>query len=792
MRKNWWDKYAIEEDEEFNDDVIGKDKEAKKSDVESNSHLSHLDDDDDDHYKSSYRSSSRYRSSYSRSSGYGRGLVSYKSKKKTNKWSGSSFWYGEGGSSSSYYSYSSVKDKGDSKDVLKNVDNTIATMKSIVKDMSRMLSTYDGSLQLKIVDHKINDFVPYHVTSDDGSYVPVDPERMHKNSSGFSDLSYVQELDFYIGQVLLSGGIKKFLEQEDSSILEFMVKTQETPAQGRSVRDVGILNLMSAKAANFTKQYLKEEYPGFLNYLEYRQSLIFSEELVQMLSTELYNSGQTGSDFNKEQQAFLFTTLLAAEIHSMRSGLDLEIGSATMLNSRLGESNLSYSDLMNEARDILSEGGPKMTQNLSDFMDIHWPESKDQMNQQAQAKCNADVSNDSDGQSNLPIKGDETLSEKIVGEGEGQESELGDKVPEATTSIMSDLMKGVPIEEVMSKKYHLTVSGNIKPYFFESCEALERGLPMTGVKVDTSHYCLRYGKRLNSIHDGTLHYSEIVSTEKSLISQLEDELDFSRDKNRFVDVHGMRSGDLDEGSFHKLISGTNEDTIFSQRELFEVPNVEFSIIVDQSGSMCGEGEELARKVAVCMAEAVLANSGVELNVFGFTADHISEIRKPEFSDWDNMDDYKTSSETWKIFSSTTDPEVKKNLLGNICALGGNYDSYSIKGVGEYLKYLHPTEARRRIVLVISDGYPCESQLEGRSSLHQVGDKVNYLRDDLGFDVYGICIFGGWGDDAGETMYGKGNFVTLDYKQSSSQKLGMVLSKIVSKIIEDESKYADLN
>jgi nitric oxide reductase activation protein len=232
----------------------------------------------------------------------------------------------------------------------------------------------------------------------------------------------------------------------------------------------------------------------------------------------------------------------------------------------------------------------------------------------------------------------------------------------------------------------------------------------------------------------------IRTKNKAAIEKIRSALRFQGTK-RTGEVHGMLSGDLDEGSLHKL--RYDSEHIWSQKLITKLPDVAVGILVDQSGSMSGGKIEQAREMCVLLAEAVKKIDGVHLHIYGHTANQASQADLVLFEHY-----------------SSYGPAASANLdgLGSIAAHANNYDGYAIK---ETAKLLDKDPAKRKYLFVISDGLPHGSGYAGDEAKKHVTSVCSFVRNRLKIPTYAFAVgVPEYDYPAFEEQYGKDNIVFL--------------------------------
>lgn len=207
---------------------------------------------------------------------------------------------------------------------------------------------------------------------------------------------------------------------------------------------------------------------------------------------------------------------------------------------------------------------------------------------------------------------------------------------------------------------------------------------------------------------------QIKKRNKGAIEQIRNALQFQSGK-RTLETYGLRSGDLDEGSLHKL--NYDCENIWAQKTVSKLPDVAVGILVDQSGSMSGTKIEQAREICITLAEAIRKIAGVRLYVYGHTAN--------------------VSGDDVTIYEHYT-PAMGSNLqqLGGIRAHSNNYDGYAIKDVA---KRLSADEAKKKYLFVIADGLPAGHGYGGESAAKHVTSVCKFTRDRLKIGTYAFAV-----------------------------------------------------
>lgn len=212
--------------------------------------------------------------------------------------------------------------------------------------------------------------------------------------------------------------------------------------------------------------------------------------------------------------------------------------------------------------------------------------------------------------------------------------------------------------------------------------------------------------------------AEVIKRSRGAIDKIRNALQFQNNK-RTGEVYGTLSGDLDEGSLHKL--RYDSEHIWSQKTITKLPDVAVGLLVDQSGSMCGPKIDQAREMCILLAEAIKRIKGVHLHIYGHTANRGGQ----------------TDLELFEHFSSVNSAE-SANLghLGDIQAYSNNYDGYAIK---ETAKLLNQDPAKRKYLFVIADGLPHGTGYAGEDARKHVTSVCTFVRSRLKIPTYAFAV-----------------------------------------------------
>ena len=255
----------------------------------------------------------------------------------------------------------------------------------------------------------------------------------------------------------------------------------------------------------------------------------------------------------------------------------------------------------------------------------------------------------------------------------------------------------------------------------------------------------------------------IKKANRGAIERIRDALSFQSNK-RSGEVHGLLSGDLDEGSLHKL--QYDSEHIWSQKTLTRLPDVAVGILVDQSGSMAtGYKIEHAREMCVVLAEAVKQVPGVHLHIYGHTA---------------NRGGGNSELQLFEHYSSTGDSRsADLSQLGSIAALSNNYDGYAIK---ETAKRLSLDPAKKKYLFIIADGLPHGTGYCGKEAEKHVKSVCSFVRTKLKISTYAFGVGVSSHSDIAQftSQYGENNTVFISNVKQALPKIVRFLRHVLQK------------
>lgn len=187
------------------------------------------------------------------------------------------------------------------------------------------------------------------------------------------------------------------------------------------------------------------------------------------------------------------------------------------------------------------------------------------------------------------------------------------------------------------------------------------------------------------------------------------------DKNYDFNIQGCRSGILDTTKLAEAYQGVPQ--VYLRQGHVRTNKSTICVLIDESGSMGGKKEILARQAAILLNETFGKSLGVDLYIYGHTAD-IGSIG------YINLSVYREGSHYNPKFS-----------LSKSCAKSQNRDGDAIL---EVAKRVRKFTKENCIMFVISDGSPCASEYGGIPAIKDTAAKVKEA-EKLGFGIIQISI-----------------------------------------------------
>lgn len=240
---------------------------------------------------------------------------------------------------------------------------------------------------------------------------------------------------------------------------------------------------------------------------------------------------------------------------------------------------------------------------------------------------------------------------------------------------------------------------------------------------------------------------EVFDKAKKLSKQFSKNFTFVDSKyNRFTETFELQSGAIEEGD---LAIAKKNKFIFFEEDPIPHYNLDFGVLIDESGSMSGDKIEKAKAAAIALTLALNQNKFINFFVWGHSA---------------NTGENRSGLIIFNYYNSENRKSNINTLFG-IRARGNNADGFAINYVGDFLAR---RRSRKKVLVVISDGAPHAEGYGGLSAIQHTKQMVDLL-ESRGVYVVQIAI-----DSLDSSKMFK-NFI-----EYSEDALGTGLKKILSK------------
>tara|TARA_Y100000310_G_scaffold290550_1_gene317844 strand:+ start:2301 stop:4148 length:1848 start_codon:yes stop_codon:yes gene_type:complete len=269
----------------------------------------------------------------------------------------------------------------------------------------------------------------------------------------------------------------------------------------------------------------------------------------------------------------------------------------------------------------------------------------------------------------------------------------------------------------------------------------------------------------HKVAEGNLsRYRRLLVPLRHLVSSLKNRLKLRNEELHYRE-HGLKKGDIDEGSIYKLAFsklGLSDPSIFEGKEIAGKPEMAFILLIDESGSMGGGRIQMARDVGIVLGETLQGIEGCRLAILGHTAQGSG---------------HTNGSHSGLILHQYYTPDNPYlHNLERMEAFQQNLDGYAIARSVMHACNWFP-RATSKLLIHISDGQPAGTSYGGDPALRHIG-KVSRDARRKGVDVIGIGIDRPWNESQGDTMYGENRWVILN----DADEVPRVVSNLISRAV----------
>lgn len=321
----------------------------------------------------------------------------------------------------------------------------------------------------------------------------------------------------------------------------------------------------------------------------------------------------------------------------------------------------------------------------------------------------------------------EELSEKIESETNGMDVDSSKK---AFDSIESEVMEDISKRNVETKH-----NSDLKQ---EAKELLERirqdslkdfqadmkmcpGNPKEKIKYTgsmTYHYNVR---RMAGVNDRVVssYEAELNSVEEYANTTIRQLKKILKDQEKSMYASGYRMGGRFDAKSVARSEYYKDGRIFKKKTERQNPEICFSLLIDESGSMFSSNKIRKARMTAILLEKVLSEIDIPLLITGHTQLLDDDVTMNVYKDFESIDG------------------EDKYRLTDIEARGNNVDGMAIAYNCE--KLLQRNE-KKKVLIVISDGLPAAYGMNTQDSLQLAIDMVQKYRK-KGIEIFGAVIDG---------------------------------------------------
>ena len=264
----------------------------------------------------------------------------------------------------------------------------------------------------------------------------------------------------------------------------------------------------------------------------------------------------------------------------------------------------------------------------------------------------------------------------------------------------------------------------------------------------------------------TQEYKRVQLSRSKQIRVLQNAFAFRNNRND-RENHGFKSGSLDLNGLHKLAIG--DISVFDIKESPKNKKVTIGILLDQSGSMNNTTADgslryiQAREVVITLVEALRTTKGVELVIYGHSAD---------IENTHDLDMFPYQDKACK----------QSNLehLASAMYQVENADGFAIKYIADRMIANNPINKDSiHTLFILTDGRPCARNYnDEQAQSHTLSVVKEVIK--RGQKVFAIGIDNAFSDDTGDRTFGKNNYIVIKDIQSSVNILAREIKKLLSK------------
>lgn len=559
-------------------------------------------------------------------------------------------------------------------------------------------------------------------------------------NTAISEEKLGQKIDVFSGEILLGTALRKQSEDTKAAYVKHIRQAYHKDAP---MVDRASSLLYLAMEADAACEHIKDEAPGFTEYAHSRARKYVSETGSGILQDEFCKDtpspGHKFAALIREFDTFGSQPLDYGKFGPVVDNVVEQVRSLPDAESRLAAARqLAHRYLIQ----------------MDGELDMPEPEGGGEEGQEAEGKGNPTGGKGSPGKVDMELLEEMLSSADMLGK-DGDPDEF-----DSVDGNGSGWNKPQSPSDIMKQK---NFDGNVDK------------IP---VKLE-----INVASRLDDYQAARLYALDSIDV-RPISEAIEESLQILNNEQVCWDEYSLRSGEIDAGSFHKLIDDSSDD-VFYQVETLPKMKIQVGLVLDESGSMgcyitdkngdvaidqalttfVGKNPRAlnrsgaARKLATAFVEGTKNISGVSLNVYGHAGPH-------------------PVCRVYRYLNEST-PESQFHRVSHITNRLHNYDGYAILKAGEDMME-NEDQYDRQIMFIISDGEPSVTSYTGEEAQKHIASVVGHLNE-CGMETYAIGVDNAFPAEAGDMMYGEDRCIILPNFDLSE------VSTIISAFLEEISK-----
>lgn len=537
----------------------------------------------------------------------------------------------------------------------------------------------------------------------------VVPLSMLKNEDGvYTD--NVDHLDAFYGASIQNAALKLFQSESDYNKTILSTNTD----RGRYGLNDLLFSVLNTERID---KKLSERYPGYAKFVQKYKDYKFDENYVPV----------TDEDAPRKRLLDLVLRMLRYPAHLEEDELE-EFKKPMQAMQRL----LKKFDGMPKTGDDCRS----MARSLANIVYKYTEEEEEE---------SGSSSPESNGEDDSEGGGESTPSTPSKNKDELTKEELNELAKEYAKSLMTEVAEETPeaeLDDILNEFEESLDEDNSNAFmhqYGEGGEDEESKIKFIEVSKGNKERYFDILKRINTSKFGVL---------RKLLER--------KNKDYQFVLKSMRSGRLDGNKIAEAVQKV--PTIYERIGQVKSDKICVGVLIDESGSMgCSGRIKRAQEGAILINEIFKKSSGVDLFIYGHTADQMN------YGDTD-IYVYKEN-----------DKSLNPYALSQVSAKSNNRDGHAILAVARKIR---KKTDRKGVLFVLSDGQPAASSYHDQKAIDDTRKKVK-MAEKLGFQVIQIAI-----EECVPSSEMFTHYVKMTDIDNLPVDLTMYLSKHVDKLIKE--------